>query len=430
MKKLFLLDALALIYRSHFAFIRNPRYTSTGMNTSATYGFMRTLLDVLRKEKPTHIGVAFDTATPTFRHVQYAEYKAHRQQQPEDITLAIPYIKKILEAMNIPILIKPGFEADDIIGTLAKRASQADFTVYMMTPDKDYGQLVEENIYMYKPALGGKEREIWGVKEVLENWGIAEISQVTDILGLQGDSSDNIPGIPGIGEKTAQKLIAEYNSVENLIANADKLAGKIKDNVIKFADQGILSKQLAVIDINVPVDFEEENLILSEYNKNDLGDLLDELEFRTIKAEIFGEKLQPKPKVTQQGQMDLFASPQQPAKVLDAETQAIVDKQIQEINEIFGVSTAIIPTENQSVEMVSTIPVPEKNTIETTLHQYHLIDSESLIRLLVEHLEKQQRFCFDTETDNIDPVEAKVIGMSFCVFEREAYYVPVPEDAS
>jgi DNA polymerase-1 len=331
-KKLFLLDAMALIYRAHFAFIRTPRLTSKGLNTSAVFGFMNTLLDVLEKEKPTHIGVAYDTAEPTFRHIQYTEYKANRQQQPEDITVALPYTRKLLEAMHIPLLVKPGFEADDLIGTLASKASQQGFAVYMMTPDKDYGQLVHDHVFIYKPGTGGKPHEVWGVKEVLQRWGIKRVSQVIDILGLMGDSSDNIPGIPGIGEKTAQKLIEEYDSLENLIANTDKLSGKLQANLIQFSQQGLLSKQLATIDTNVPVEFEEENLRLTEYDKAALSVLLEELEFRTIRQRLFKEEAPKTVSVSQKnlagGQMDLFAH--------DPDKQAIIQHQIQEINEVFG----------------------------------------------------------------------------------------------
>ncbi|TAE93834.1 MAG: DNA polymerase I, partial [Runella slithyformis] len=261
-KKLFLLDAFALIYRAHFAFIKAPRITSKGLNTSAVFGFINALLEVLNKEKPTHLGVAFDTPKPTFRHVQYEAYKAQREKQPEDITTAVPYVKRMLQAMNIPILEMDGYEADDVVGTLAKKAARAGFEVFMMTPDKDYGQLVEEHIYLYKPAIMGKGVEIQGIPQILERWGIKEIGQVIDMLGLQGDAVDNIPGIPGVGEKTAQKLIEEFGSIENLIANADKVAGKLKDKVIEHADKAILSKELATIDINVPIEFDETALLM------------------------------------------------------------------------------------------------------------------------------------------------------------------------
>jgi DNA polymerase-1 len=315
-KKLFLLDALALIYRAHFAFNKSPRISSRGVNTSAIFGFMNAMIEVLTKEKPTHIGVAFDSSKKTFRHEQFPQYKATRQSQPEDISVATPYIKKIIEAMNIPILILDGYEADDIIGTMAKKASLADFEVYMMTPDKDYGQLVEEHVHIYKPAFMGKPAEKQGVKEVLERWQIERIEQVTDMLGLVGDSVDNIPGIPGIGEKTAQKLIADFGSVENLIANAEQLKGKLRENVINFGQQGMLSKQLATIHLDVPLTFDEEQLRHTEYDKQKLAVLLDELEFRQMKTRLLGAGYDetPLPEAfratgASSGQMNLFDSP-------------------------------------------------------------------------------------------------------------------------
>ncbi|MBC7570478.1 MAG: DNA polymerase I [Spirosoma sp.] len=316
-KKLFLLDALALIYRAHFAFSKNPRISSRGVNTSAVFGFMNAMIEVLTKEKPTHIGVAFDSSKKTFRHEQFPMYKANRQKQPEDISVATPYIKQLIEAMRIPMLIMDGYEADDIIGTIAKKAALADFEVYMMTPDKDYGQLVEEHIHIYKPAFMGKPAEKLGVAEILDRWQIERIEQVTDMLGLMGDSVDNIPGIPGIGEKTAQKLIADYGSVENLIANADQLKGKLRENVINFGQQGMLSKDLATIHLDVPVAFDENHLRHTEYDKPRLAALLDELEFRQIKTRLLGgiydEKPlpaafqnNPAPSKPTSGQMSLF----------------------------------------------------------------------------------------------------------------------------
>ncbi|MBC3792543.1 DNA polymerase I [Spirosoma utsteinense] len=313
-KKLFLLDALALIYRAHFAFSKSPRVSSRGLNTSAVFGFMNAMIEVLTKEKPTHIGVAFDSSKKTFRHEQFPMYKATRQSQPEDISIATPYIKQIIEAMHIPMLIMDGYEADDIIGTIAKKASMAGFEVYMMTPDKDYGQLVEEHVHIYKPAFMGKPAEKLGVQEILERWQIERIEQVTDMLGLMGDSVDNIPGIPGVGEKTAQKLIADFGSVENLIANADQLKGKLKENVINFGQQGMLSKQLATIHLDVPVAFEEDRLRHTEYDKPRLAALLDELEFRQMKTRLLGGTYdeKPLPEAFQNGQpsqMNLFDSP-------------------------------------------------------------------------------------------------------------------------
>lgn len=407
MKKLFLLDAMALIYRAHFAFQKTPRITSKGLNTSAVFGFTNTLLEILAKEKPTHIGVAFDTPKPTFRHIQFEAYKAQRQEQPEDITVAIPYVKRLLDAMNIPKLIMDGYEADDVIGTIAKRAVREhdDIEVYMMTPDKDYGQLVEERIKMYKPAFMGKGVEVLGPAEICERWGIKSVDQVIDILGLMGDAVDNIPGIPGIGEKTAQKLIEEYGSVENLIANVDKLKGKQKENVINFAQQGLLSKELATILCEVPIDFIEDDLRMSEVNKDALSALLDELEFRTLRKRMLGEdaeavtpKEETSPKAAKaqaSGQMDLFGS---------------------------LVQEKTLPLSSPSVELAA------KGNIHNTVHEYHLINTPELRQNLVHFLSIQDSLCFDTETTNIDAVEAELVGLAFAYRAGEAFYVPIPEN--
>ncbi len=282
MKKLFLLDAYALIYRAYFALNKNPRINSKGLNTSAIMGFLNTLYEVLKNEKPTHIGVAFDLGEPIRRTENFAEYKANREETPPDIKISVPYIKEIIKAFNIPIFEKAGYEADDIIGTLSKKAEKEGFTTYMMTPDKDFGQLVSENIFIYKPAKGGEPAKVLGVKEVCEKFGIKRPEQVIDILGLWGDASDNIPGIPGIGEKTASKLIAEYDSVENIIANADKLKGKMQENVRNYAHQGLKSKKLATIFVDVPINFDEELLSVKEPNYQYLTELCEELEFRTF----------------------------------------------------------------------------------------------------------------------------------------------------
>jgi DNA polymerase-1 len=276
-KKLFLLDAYALIYRAYYAFIKNPRLNSKGQNTSAAFGFTNALLDILKKEKPDHIAVVFDAPEQTNRQSDFTNYKANREKMPEDIQSMIEPIKEIIEAFHIPILIKPGFEADDIIGTIAKRAEKKGFTTYMMTPDKDFAQLVSENIFMYKPRRGGKPAEVWGVPEVLEKFEVERPEQVIDILGLWGDAVDNIPGIPGIGEKIAKKLIKKYGSVENLIAHADELKGKQKENVINFAEQGLMSKMLATIILDVPVDFDEEALVLDKPDPEKIKDIFTKL---------------------------------------------------------------------------------------------------------------------------------------------------------
>ena len=259
MKRLFLLDGMALIYRAHFALSKNPRFTSTGINTSAVMGFANTLMEVLKKENPTHIAVVFDTDAPTERHTDFEAYKAHRQAMPEDLSAALPYIFKLIEGFRIPVITKDGFEADDIIGTLAKEAEKQGFQVFCMTPDKDFAQLVSDNIFIYKPARMGNDMEILGVKEVLAKWEIEKVEQVIDILGLWGDAVDNIPGIPGIGEKTAKLLIKQYGSVENIIAHAHELKGKQRENVEMYAEQGMVSKKLATIILNVPVEFDEKD---------------------------------------------------------------------------------------------------------------------------------------------------------------------------
>lgn len=400
MKKLFLLDAMALIYRAHFALSKNPRITSKGLNTSAVFGFTNTLLEVIAKEKPTHLGIAFDTAAPTFRHTAFEAYKANRQEQPEDITVAIPLVKRLCQAMDIPVLQLDGYEADDIIGTFAKIAARRDFQVYMMTPDKDYGQLVEENILLYKPAFMGNGVEVLGPKEVCDKWGIQRVEQVVDMLGLMGDAVDNIPGIPGIGEKTAAKLIAEFDTVENLLANTDKLKGKQKENVIQFAEQGRMSKELARIDIEVPLPFDEEHLKVHITKGEELKQLLDELEFRTIKKRIFGEE----------------AGEEKPAKPATAGTVAQ--------GSLFAQPAPAQEAHEPDGEFLHT---KEKETIRTLAVDYHTVDTPELRRQLIRFLALQETFCFDTETTSENAYEAEIVGLSFCYRKGEAFYVPLPD---
>ncbi|MHA8094223.1 DNA polymerase I [Aquirufa lenticrescens] len=404
MKKLFLFDAMALIYRAHFAFAKTPRISSKGINTSAVFGFANTILEVINKEKPDYLGVAFDTPKPTFRHVEYTPYKAQRQEQPEDITIAIPYVKRLVEAMDIPLLILDGYEADDVIGTIAKKAVRAnpDIEVFMMTPDKDYGQLVEERIKMYKPAFMGKGVEILGPKEVCQRWNIANVDQVIDMLGLMGDAVDNIPGIPGVGEKTAQKLIEQFGSLENLLDNTDQLKGKLQENLINFREQGILSKHLARIMLEVPIEYEEEKLKATPPNRALLEPLLEELEFRTLRKRILGEdepvvaKVKASPKVDA-NQMDMFGSP--------------------------APSSAKTPdTEEEEVSTTS------YSNLSNTAHQYHLVQGENAIKSLISFLDRQDSFCFDTETTSLVAIEAALVGMSFSYRKGEAFYVPFPED--
>jgi DNA polymerase-1 len=387
-KKLFLIDALALIYRAHFAFSKNPRINSKGMNTSAVLGFTNSLLDIINKEQPTHIAVAYDTHAPTFRHVTFPEYKANREAQPEDIQVAIPITKDLVKAFNIPVLELDGYEADDIIGTIAKEAASQDFEVFMMTPDKDYAQLVAENIYLYKPAYMGNSVDILGIEEVLKKFDIHHVDQVRDLLGLQGDSVDNIPGIPGVGAKTAVKFIQEFGSVEELLKNTDKLKGKIKEKVETFGDQAILSKELATINTQVPVPFEETQFKYNGPDAEKLKPIFEDLEFRTLAKRIFGE--QPVTSTEDSGQLSMFGGSQE-------------DHSNQEDGNI-------------------------KKTISEVKHNYILANSEAEIADLIKKLNKSTEFCFDTETTGIDAVEADLVGLAFSIKKGEAYYVPVPED--
>ena len=409
MKKLFLFDAMALIYRAHFAFAKTPRISSKGINTSAVFGFANTILEVIQKEKPDYLGVAFDTPAPTFRHIEYTPYKAQREKQPEDITIAIPYIKRFVEALDIPILILDGYEADDVIGTIAKKAvkENPEIVVYMMTPDKDYGQLVEERIKMYKPAFMGKGVEVLGPKEVCARWNIKNVDQVIDMLGLMGDAVDNIPGIPGVGEKTAQKLLEEFESLENLLENTDLLKGKLQENLINFREQGILSKHLARILCEVPIEYEEEKLLATPPNRALLEPLLDELEFRTLRKRILGEDSpapSAEPKVAPKkdaNQMDMFAVSSAPQT---AQVQGSIEESVSE-------------PANFSF-----------NNLQNTKHQYHLIQGEAAIKSLIGFLARQSSFCFDTETTSLSVVEAELVGMSFAYRKAEAFYVPFPEN--
>lgn len=385
-KKLFLLDALALIYRAHFAFSKNPRINSKGMNTGAVLGFTNTLVDVLTRENPGYIAVAYDTKAPTFRHHQYPEYKANREKQPEDIEIAIPITKDIVKAFNIPVLEMEGFEADDIIGTIAKKAASEGFEVYMMTPDKDYSQLVEEKILLYKPAYMGNAVDILGIKEVCQKFDIDNVMQVCDILGLQGDASDNIPGIPGFGAKTASKLIKQYGSVEALVDNVEELKGKQQQLVKDFGQQGILSKELATIKIDVPVDFDAKTFCYDGLDAAKIKALFQEMEFRTLAKRVLGEETSTSP------QLGIFDSP------------------------------SAAPAENEAAA------ITDKADITTVKHDYQLVDTPDKIQKLVKLLEKQKEFCFDTETDSLDALTANLVGFAFSFQTHEAYYVPVPAE--
>jgi DNA polymerase-1 len=387
-KKLFLLDGHALVYRAHYAFINRPLINSKGINTSAITGFVRFLWDVLKNQGASHVAVAFDPPGPTFRHNDYPEYKANREAQPEDIQIALPYIQKIVEAFNIPIMSVPSYEADDVIGTVSKQAEKQGFEVYMVTPDKDFAQLVSDKIKIYKPSRQGNGVDILGVEEVLEKWDIERVDQVIDVLGMQGDSVDNIPGIPGIGAKTAVKLLKQFGSLEGVLDNIDKLKGKQKENVFNFAEQGKKSKWLATIKTDAPIEFNADRYIVEPYNREALTELFKELEFRTLADSILGS-----PELVQG---DLFGSSE--AKE-DAKPSAGTDD----------------------------YAIGEQN-IENTEHDYSFVDSRTDMQALAETLSTQTLFSFDTETTGIDANQAELVGMSFSYEHHKGYYVPVPEN--
>lgn len=392
-KKLFLLDAFALIYRAYFAFAKNPRVNSKGQNTSAAFGFTNVLIDILNKEKPSHIAVVFDPpGGATNRNVDFADYKAHREEMPEDIRSMIEPIKRIIEAFRIPMYVVEGYEADDLIGTLAKKAEKEGFITYMMTPDKDFGQLVSENIFIYKPGRGGDPATVMGVKEVCEKFEVKDPLQVIDILGLWGDAADNIPGIPGVGEKTAKKLIADYGSMEGVFENVESLKGKMKENMINFKEQGIISKLLATIILDSPVEFNPEELKYQEPDKNLILDIFTDLEFRNLAKRVTGEEIVvTSAGVDENGQLDLFG------------TQSLVE--VQQAQPTSGVKT-----------------------IATEKAAYHLVTLPEERKALLTKLLKQTSVCFDTETTDVNALHADLVGMSFSFQAREAYYVAIPKD--
>ncbi len=392
-KKLFLFDAFALIYRAYFAFAKNPRINSKGQDTSAVLGLVNTLMDVQMKEQPTHWAICFDTSEPTERHLEYTEYKAQREAMPEGISSALPFIFEMMDALNIPVIAKPGFEADDVIGTLAKKAEKEGFTTYMMTPDKDFAQLVSKNIYMYKPPRMGGGAEVWGVAEVLKKFEINRIDQVVDYLGMMGDASDNIPGIPGVGDKTAKKLLSLYDSMEGLYNHTDDLKGKQKEKVEENKDLAFLSKRLATINLRVPVVFDANKLIRKEMNKEAVKDLFEELEFRRLSDRWFGPKKEKNPadlvnpkKNSNPSQVDLFTNEKHQ-------------------NDLFS---------------------SNYETIETSKPIYKLVDSTASCMALVERLITLKSVSFYTETSSIEALKAEVVGISFSFKTKEAYYVPIP----
>jgi len=424
-KKLFLLDAYALIYRAYYAFIKNPRMNSKGQNTSAIFGFVNTLEDLIKRENPTHIAVGFDPSGPTFRHEAYEKYKAQREETPEVIRKSIPYIKNIIKAYNIPILEVAGFEADDVIGTIAWKAEKAGFTVYMMTPDKDYGQLVTDKVFMYKPKFGSNDCEILGPNEIKRKYSLTETKQMIDYLGLMGDSSDNIPGCPGVGEVTAKSLISEFGSIKNLLENTDQIKGKLKEKIIENKDQIIFSQFLATIRTDVPIEFEEDQLVREAVNENALREIFDELEFRNMLNRILSSP---------------SAISSEPKKELPKKT---TKKQTEDHGQISLWDMDVTETENKNSENEQQNPDENEiyatngqtenfhsilTSLKTVHHSYYLLDTESKIDNFISKISVQDFFCLDTETTGLDAMTAELVGMSFSWTKNEAYYIPFPVD--
>ncbi len=393
-KKLFLIDAFAIIYRAYFAFSKNPRINSKGFETSAVLGFVNTLVEVLKKENPTHIAVVFDTPAATVRHIEYTEYKANREAMPEGISVALPYIDQVLDAFNIPKLFVDGYEADDVIGTLAKKAEKAGFTTYMMTPDKDFAQLVSENILLYRPGNKWKPTEVWGVKEVLDKFEITQVEQVIDFLGMMGDAVDNIPGLPGVGEKTAKKFLAEYGSMENLLANTNQLKGKLKEKIEANKAQGILSKKLATILLDAPIELDEEELLVQKFDAEKVQNLFEELEFRTL-----GKRL------------------------LNVESESTTNKTTQTVSKTINTSYQM----DLFAVVEEEIPVASYQNISDQQVKYQLVSTAEQRSKLLTDLMQQTSVCFDTETTGLNPLTANLVGLAFCFLKNQAFYVHIPE---
>ena len=431
-KKLYLLDALALIYRAYYALIRTPRITSTGINTNAQFGFTNTLLEIIKKENPSHIAVCFDTHAPTERHTDFTDYKANREEAPEDLLSSLPHIKAIIEGFNIPVVECDGYEADDVIGTLAWQAADLGYEVYMVTPDKDYGQLlVKPNVYMWKPPAFGNEREILDAEKIKAKWDIARVDQVIDMLGLMGDAADNIPGIPGVGEKTAAKLLKEYDTLEGVLANADKIKGAMGEKVRAGMESAIMSKKLATIITNVPVQFHEEDYKLSEKNVPALTEIFNLLEFKTLGKRILGSEFEIVSEAAKEKQVDLFGNEVKAPKEKLIKTKTIV------LDSDGGTQSVLAPNDedteqdtNENAEEQDELPtlIVNKN-INNTDHKYESIVGDAAINNLVNKLIKEKEICIDTETTGVDANNVQLVGLSFSVKEHEGYYIPVANDA-
>ncbi|MEM6687711.1 MAG: 5'-3' exonuclease H3TH domain-containing protein, partial [Bacteroidota bacterium] len=402
-KRLFLLDAYALIFRGYYAFIKNPRINSKGFDTSAILGFTNSLLDVIKRERPDHLAVCFDRGGSVDRTEVFPEYKANRQETPEPITLAIPYIENILKAMKIPVIVKAGYEADDIIGTLSKKAEKQGYQTFMVTPDKDFAQLVSDNIFMYRPRFGGGY-ETWGIKEVQEKFGVERPEQVIDFLGMMGDSVDNIPGLPGVGEKTAKKFLAAYGTMEGLLENTHELKGKMKEKVENNAELGLLSKKLATIMLDVPVEFNEDDFEMCDPDLEAVKEIFNELEFRRLLDNL----------------IKTFSAPEETSAEATTKTPAAKKTNSDGQFDLFAV-----PGSGNTSEATATSGY---QTIETTEHFYQLANTPMSRKILLQKLVKQQSVCFDTETTGLKALEVELVGVAFSWEKGKGYYVAFPED--
>ena len=407
-KRLFLIDAYAMIFRGYYALIRSPRITSKGLDTSAIFGFTNSLIELIRREKPSHLAVVFDVGEASVRTADFAEYKANRSETPEAIKIAVPYIHRILEAMHVPILGVEGYEADDVIGTIACKAEAEGYKVFMVTPDKDFAQCVTENIKIYKPGLKGAEFEILGVPEVLAKYEIEDPKQVIDFLAMMGDSVDNIPGLEGVGEKTAKKFLKEYGSIENLLANTDKITGKLREKVENSAERGILSKKLATILCDAPIEFHQEQYDLETPDFEKVKEVFDEIEFRRLYENLYRAFSNEQSAISNQQSAE-------PNKV------SRYDKKAEEKS---GPVQLDLFANFEELEQATTT----KTTIENNDHLYQYIDSPKAQKILVQTLLKQHAVCFDTETTSLNEMEAELIGMSFSYKKGLAYYIPLSEN--
>jgi DNA polymerase I len=444
-KKLFLLDAYALIYRAYYAFIKNPRMNSKGQNTSAIFGFVNTLEDLLKRENPTHIAVAFDPPGPTFRHEAYEAYKAQREKTPEVISWSIPWIKKIIEAYRIPILEVAGFEADDVIGTISNKAEKAGFTVFMMTPDKDYGQLVTEKVFMYKPKHASSDFDVMGPEDIKTKYGLSDTSQMIDYLGLVGDSSDNIPGCPGVGDVSARKLLTEFGSIENLLQNTDQLKGALKDKIINNSETIKFSRFLATIKIDVPIELEEERLIREDINEKELREIFEDLEFRNLWQRVMDNAVlskkntqPPVPTVSSSKKTNLSNGQFSIWDAFDESEQSTPKKSDKIIAQSSNVNINTSEASHHLSKPIEDETEPHEGTeekkysilrgLKDTEHQYYLIDSQILFDEFLEKINAQKSFCLDTETTGLDAITAELVGMSFSWKKNEAYYLPFTEN--